>query len=104
VLGRKRHQPGGGVTVGPRVRKIASHLQTWLTLGEGRRQLTAEIKVSLRKLSNRLSPLNHHVGAHVDLKDVDLDHLDLISRDGPRQPKGSRLPRRAAPRHQDGHR
>jgi hypothetical protein len=45
--------------------------------------LTAAIKVSLRELSNQLSPLNHHVGAHVDLKDVDLDYLDVISRDGP---------------------
>jgi hypothetical protein len=70
-----------------RVRKIASHLQPRLTFGEGRRQLTAEIKVSLRELSNQLSRLNHHVGAHVDLKDVDLDYLDLISRDGPVNPR-----------------
>jgi len=40
-----------------------------------RRRLTRAIKESLRELSNQLSLLNHHVGAHVELKDVDLDCL-----------------------------
>ncbi|GAA0975819.1 MarR family transcriptional regulator [Acrocarpospora macrocephala] len=58
-----------------------------------RRRLTVEIKESLRELSNQLSLLNHHVGMHAGLKDVDLDCLDLISRHGPLSP--SALARRA---------
>src|SRR5262245_5015023 len=51
-----------------------------------RRRLTTAIKASLRELSNQLSLLNHHVGAHVELKDVDLDCLELINRHGPLNP------------------
>jgi DNA-binding MarR family transcriptional regulator len=58
-----------------------------------RRRSTRAIKDSLRELSIQLSLLNHHVGAHLDLKDVDLDCLDLISRHGPLSP--SALARRA---------
>lgn len=58
-----------------------------------RRRLTTAIKESLRELSNQLSLLNHHVGAHLDLKDVDLDCLDLIARHGSLSP--SALARRA---------
>jgi DNA-binding MarR family transcriptional regulator len=58
-----------------------------------RRRTTTAIKDSLRELSNQLSLLNHHVGAHVELKDVDLDCLELINRHGPLSP--SVLARRA---------
>jgi DNA-binding MarR family transcriptional regulator len=58
-----------------------------------RRRLTRAIKESLRELSNQLSLLNHHVGTHVALKDVDLDCLELINRHGPLNP--SALARRA---------
>jgi DNA-binding MarR family transcriptional regulator len=58
-----------------------------------RRRLTTEIKESLRELSNQLALLNHHVGARVELKDVDLDCLELINRHGPISP--SALARRA---------
>ena len=51
-----------------------------------RQQLKFAIKDSLRELRVRLSVLNHHVGAHLELKDIDLDCLDLISRDGPLSP------------------
>src|ERR687897_880233 len=51
-----------------------------------RRRLTRAIKESLRELSNQLSLLNHHVGAHIELKDVDLDCLELINRHGPLNP------------------
>src|SRR6266498_1470897 len=61
--------------------------------GRLRRRLVTEIKESLRELSIQLSLLNHQVGAHADLKDVDLDCLDLISRHGPLSP--SALARRA---------
>ena len=58
-----------------------------------RRRLTTAIKASLRELRNQLSLLNHHVGARVELKDVDLDCLELINRHGPLSP--SALARRA---------
>jgi DNA-binding MarR family transcriptional regulator len=51
-----------------------------------RRQLTRAIKESLRELSNQLSLLNHHVSAHIDLNDTDLDCLELINRHGPLKP------------------
>jgi DNA-binding MarR family transcriptional regulator len=58
-----------------------------------RLRLTAAIKQSLRELRMQLSLLNLHVGAHLDLKDVDLDCLDLIASHGPLSP--SALARRA---------
>jgi DNA-binding MarR family transcriptional regulator len=58
-----------------------------------RRRLTTQIKESLRELRGQLALLNHQVGAHLELKDVDLDCLDLISRHGPLNP--SALARRA---------
>jgi DNA-binding MarR family transcriptional regulator len=58
-----------------------------------RRRLTTTIKEALRELSNQLSLLNHHVSARLDLRDVDLDCLDLIARHGPISP--STLARRA---------
>jgi DNA-binding MarR family transcriptional regulator len=58
-----------------------------------RRALVVAIKQSLRELINQLSLLNHQVSAHLELKDADLDCLDLINRDGPLTP--SALARRA---------
>jgi DNA-binding MarR family transcriptional regulator len=58
-----------------------------------RRRSINAIKEALRELSMQLSLLNHHVGAHADLKDVDLDCLELINRHGPLSP--SALARRA---------
>ena len=57
-----------------------------------RRSMTA-IKESMRELSIQLSLLNHQVGAHLDLRDVDLGCLDTIARHGPLSP--SALARRA---------
>jgi DNA-binding MarR family transcriptional regulator len=51
-----------------------------------RKRLTTAIKQSLRDLRIQLSLLNHQVGARLDLNDVDLDCLDLISRQGPLSP------------------
>jgi len=59
-----------------------------------RRRLTTAIKESLRELSIQLSLLNHHVSGRLELNDVDLDCLDLISRHGPLSP--SALARRAS--------
>ena len=58
-----------------------------------RKQLNFAIRKSLRELSIQLSVLNHHVGAHLDLNDVDLACLDLIARHGPLSP--TTLARRA---------
>ena len=58
-----------------------------------RKQLNFAIRQSLRELSIQLSVLNHHVGAHLDLKDVDLACLDLVARHGPLSPTA--LARRA---------
>jgi DNA-binding MarR family transcriptional regulator len=58
-----------------------------------RRRLATEIKDSLRELSNQLSLLNHQVGSQLELRDVDLDCLELITRHGPMSP--STVARRA---------
>lgn len=57
------------------------------------RQLATQIKESLRELSVQLSLLNRQVGVRADVKDVDLDCLDLINRHGPLSPTA--LARRA---------
>ena len=56
-------------------------------------RLANAIKESLRELSIQLSLLNHHVGARLEIRDVDLDCLDLVDRYGPLSP--SALARRA---------
>jgi len=58
-----------------------------------RRRLQATIKETLRAVSIQLSLLNHQVSARLELRDADLDCLDLIGRDGPLSP--SALARRA---------
>ena len=58
-----------------------------------RRRLTNEIKESLRELRIELSLLNYRIGDRLDLRIVDLDCLDLVSRYGPISP--SALARRA---------
>ncbi|HKT02415.1 MAG TPA: MarR family transcriptional regulator [Rugosimonospora sp.] len=58
-----------------------------------RRRRTAQIKDSLRDLRNQLSMLNRQVATRLDLKEVDLDCLDLIARHGPLSP--STVARRA---------
>jgi DNA-binding MarR family transcriptional regulator len=51
-----------------------------------RRRTTTAVKESLRELRNQLSLLNHQVGTHLELKDVDLDCLELIALHGPLSP------------------
>jgi DNA-binding MarR family transcriptional regulator len=58
-----------------------------------RRRQTLAIRESLRELSRQLSLLNHQVGTHLDLRDTDLECLDLIAKHGPVSP--SALARRA---------
>jgi DNA-binding MarR family transcriptional regulator len=50
------------------------------------RRLVTGIKDSLRELSIQLSLLNHQVGARLELRDVDLECLDVITRYGPLSP------------------
>ncbi|WP_433274046.1 MarR family transcriptional regulator [Actinosynnema sp. CS-041913] len=59
----------------------------------GRRRVAAGIKTSLRELRNQLSLLNHQVGSRLELRDVDLDCLEIVSEHGPLTP--SALARRA---------
>src|SRR5580704_16883369 len=61
--------------------------------GPRRGRLNRAIKESLRELGAQLSLLNHRVGTRLDLKDADLECLDLINRYGPLSP--SALARRA---------
>jgi DNA-binding MarR family transcriptional regulator len=56
-------------------------------------RLNRAVKESLRDLGAQLSLLNHSVGTRLDLKDADLECLDLIGRHGPLSP--SALARRA---------
>lgn len=58
-----------------------------------RRRLTTAIKDSMRDLGSQLTLLNHHVGARLEIKDVDFDCLEVINRHGPLSP--SRLSRLA---------
>src|SRR5438034_8358328 len=51
-----------------------------------RRRLALAIGNSLRELVGQLSLLNHRVGEQLDLRDVDLDCLDMIDRHGPLSP------------------
>jgi DNA-binding MarR family transcriptional regulator len=58
-----------------------------------RGRLNRAIRESLRDLGAQLTLLNHSVGTRLDLKAVDLECLDLITRHGPLSP--SALARRA---------
>jgi len=58
-----------------------------------RRRSTTEVKKSLRALAVQMSLFKRRVSGHIELKDVDLDCLDLINRHGPLAP--SALARRA---------
>ena len=58
-----------------------------------RRRLIIGVRDSLRELGRQLSLLNHRVSARLDLKDVDLECLDLIAIHGRLSP--SALARRA---------
>ena len=51
-----------------------------------KRRFAAAIGQSLRELAIQLSLLNHQIGAKLELRDVDIDCLDLIDREGPLTP------------------
>ncbi|MEV8441936.1 MarR family transcriptional regulator [Actinosynnema sp. NPDC051121] len=54
--------------------------------GRDRRRSVTAIKDALRELRNQLSLLNHQVSRRLELKDVDLDCLELVQRHGPMTP------------------
>jgi DNA-binding MarR family transcriptional regulator len=58
-----------------------------------RGQLNQAVRESLRDLSIQMSLLSNRIGGHLDLKETDLECLDLIDRYGPLSP--SALARRA---------
>ena len=51
-----------------------------------RQQATTEIRDSLRELRLQLALLNYRVGSQLDLKDIDLDCLDILDVRGPLSP------------------
>jgi DNA-binding MarR family transcriptional regulator len=53
---------------------------------KSRRRLVATVRESLRLVRNQLSVFSRQVGTRLDLKDADLDCLDLIDRAGPLSP------------------
>ena len=53
---------------------------------QARRRRIAEAKQSLRELRIELAILNHRVGSRSEIKDVDFDCLDVITRHGPISP------------------
>jgi DNA-binding MarR family transcriptional regulator len=57
-----------------------------LGVARERRRFAIAIGQSLRELAIQLSLLNHQIGAKLDLRDVDIDCLDLIDREGPLSP------------------
>ena len=59
-----------------------------------RQDSSAEIRDSLRELRIQLALLNYRVGSQLELKDVDLDCLDILDAQGPLSP--TELARRAA--------
>ena len=48
-----------------------------------KRRLSVDVRESMRELSIQLDLLNHQVSQRLDMRDVDLDCLDIISRQGP---------------------
>jgi DNA-binding MarR family transcriptional regulator len=51
-----------------------------------RRRRIAAAKQSLRELRIELALLNHRIGSKIEIKDIDLDCLDVIVRHGPLSP------------------
>jgi DNA-binding MarR family transcriptional regulator len=51
-----------------------------------RRRLVLAVKDALRDTRNQLSVFGRQVGARLELKDADLDCLDLIDKEGPLSP------------------
>src|SRR3954454_24987066 len=57
--------------------------ETSATERRTKRRLTLDVRDSMRELSIQLDLLNHQVSQRLDLRDVDLDCLDLIGRHSP---------------------
>jgi DNA-binding MarR family transcriptional regulator len=72
---------------------MASELSSEDLSARDRRRAAAAVRAALRDARNQLSLLNRQVGGRLELKDVDLDCLDLINLAGPISPTA--LARRA---------
>src|SRR5262245_17633785 len=53
---------------------------------KNRRSASTVIKASLRDLRVELARLNHQIGGRLALKDIDLDCMDVLAKDGPMTP------------------
>jgi DNA-binding MarR family transcriptional regulator len=62
-------------------------------LAQQRQRIASEIRDSLRELRIQLALLNYRVGSQAELKDIDLDCIDILDAYGPLSP--SALARRA---------
>jgi DNA-binding MarR family transcriptional regulator len=51
-----------------------------------RQHATSEVRNALQELRRQLARLNYRVGSAMDLKDVDLDCLDIVAASGPMTP------------------
>ncbi len=76
----------GDRTVAKRVPPVAAEASASAEASRARRRRIAEAKQGLRELRIELAVLNHRVGSRIELKDGDLDCLDVITRHGPISP------------------
>ena len=96
VPGEGRTVPGGSAATAGSAGVVPAEgdaVPGAVAAARARRRLITGIKESLRAMGTQLSLLNHQVGARVELKDVDLNCLDLLARHGPLSPTA--LARRA---------
>ena len=94
--GERRTVPGGSAATAGSAGVVPAEgdaVPGAVAAARARRRLITGIKESLRAMGTQLSLLNHQVGARVELKDVDLNCLDLLARHGPLSPTA--LARRA---------
>ena len=64
----------------------AGHADESLDARRARRRRIALAKQTLREMRIELSVLNHRMGSRIEIKDVDFDCLDVITRYGPITP------------------
>jgi DNA-binding MarR family transcriptional regulator len=68
-------------TTAPRANESAAH-----EAKRARRRRIAAAKQSLRELRIELAVLNHRIGSRIEIRDIDFDCLDIITRHGPISP------------------
>jgi DNA-binding MarR family transcriptional regulator len=68
-------------TTAPRANESAAH-----EAKRARRRRIAAAKQSLRELRIELAVLNHRIGSRIEIRDIDFDCLEIITRHGPISP------------------